>query len=305
MLKFWKRFLVPLKFGLDLGGGGGGDSAPSTTNSTTTVNQYSPEEIARRTKVQDEASRIYDTTKGMFAQYPGAAVVGPSGATQSAEQRMLSFVPTAMNTSGNVQGALNQGLSSATNVQNNPFFRSAVEGALRPVVQNFTDAGGALSQIRDGATAAGQYGGTRQGIAEGLAMNRLGQTLSDTAAKMGSDAYDKGLDTMTKSLQVTPSAMMGSAMPISWESSVGATQDARAQTMENQAAQQRLWGLNSQWAPLQNYANMVYGGGSSQSTTNSTSPYYQPQSSGSNALSTLGTLAGIGGSIASMGSAGF
>lgn len=278
---------------------GSSSPAPTNTTSTTQVQNFGPAEQANRDALQTEAKRIYEATKGSFAQYPGAQIAPPGPATMSAEQNMMALANGAQNNIvPNVFGALNYNLNSARDVQNNPFLAGAMEAALRPMGEQFTQAGGALSNIRSGAMDAGQYGGSRQGIAEGIAMRGLANSMGDVVAKMGSDAYGKGLDASTKALVAAPVALSAAATPTSWQSSVGAQQDMRTQQALNREADVTQWGMNADWIPLRNYANMIYGGGSSGSSTTSNTPTYGPQ--GPSALSQLGTVAGIGGSIATM-----
>ena len=283
---------------------GGGSPAPTNTTSTTQVQNFGPEEQANRDALQNEAKRIYEATKGSFAQYPGAQIAAPSAATLSAERSMGNLAQGLQGSVvPNITGALNYNLNSARDVQNNPFLAGAMEAALRPMGEQFTQAGGALSNIRSGAMDAGQYGGSRQGIAEGIAMRGLANSMGDVVAKMGSDAYGKGLDASTKALVAAPVALSAAATPTSWESALGAQQDMRTQQALNRESDVTQWGMNADWIPLRNYANMIYGGGSSGSSTTSNTPTYGPQ--GPSALSQLGTVAGIGGSIAAMSSAGF
>lgn len=53
-----------------------------------------------------------------------------------------------------------------------------------------------LPSIRAGATDAGSYGGTRQGIAEGLAMTGASGQLANALASLYGGAYQQGLGTM-------------------------------------------------------------------------------------------------------------
>lgn len=53
-----------------------------------------------------------------------------------------------------------------------------------------------LPQIRSDAIASGQYGGSRQGIAEGLAMSRLNQDLSTGLAPMYGTAFENAQNRM-------------------------------------------------------------------------------------------------------------
>src|SRR5262245_43819878 len=69
----------------------------------------------------------------------------------------------------------------------NPMEQAAIDAAVRPIYQNLQE--GVLPQLRSGAAAAGQYGSSRQGIAEGLASGRASQAAGDTAAKIAESAY--------------------------------------------------------------------------------------------------------------------
>lgn len=254
------------------GGGGGGK-----TTSTSTTQNYSPEEAARRARVMDEAQNVYNQTKGQYAAtgYPGSQVVpfdlyslmGQGSALTAADQIQA----------GNQQlgGGLNYGLSTAMDVTNNPYLQRAVDASLQRVTNKYTDPNGVLANIRNGAQNAGQYGGSRQGVAEGIAAREYGQTLGDTAAQMYSDAYNKGQDTFSRTLATAPGVIQGYALPGQLQSAVGAQREGLAQAMEDYNAAQRNWMFDAQWAPLNNYANIVYGGGGSQSSTSGTAPVPQ------------------------------
>lgn len=293
------KWILPiglLRLNFDDGGGG---SQPTQTTSTTQVQNFGPAEQANRDALQTEAKRIYEATKGSFAQYPGAQIAAPSAPTLSAEQDMMNLARGAQsNIVPNVGNALNYNLGAARDVTSNPFLRGAMEAALRPLGEQFTQAGGTLSNIRSDAGGAGQPGGSRQGIAEGIAMRSLSNTMGDVVSKMGSDAYGKGLDASTKAIAVSPAALSAIATPVSWESAIGQQQDMRAQQALNREADVTQWGMNADWTPLRNYANIIYGGGSSGSTSTANTPTYGPQ--GPSGLSQLGTLAGIGSGIATM-----
>lgn len=259
------------------GGGGGGH-----TSSTSTQINYSPEEAARRAQVMDEAARIYNqTSPGISSStYPGAKPVGFSPETQVAQNLAVSNAAAAQNSINQINNGVSYGLNQAMDVGSNPFLEKAMQAAIRTNTNNFSDAGGVLSQIRSGAAQAGQTGSSRQGIAEGLAAARLNQTNADTVATMASDAYNKGQDTFAKTLMFAPQALEAGMTPVNWLSSVGAQKENLGAEMENYDANARMWGLNAPWAPLQNYASIVFGGATP--GTSSTS------SQGGNSRSALG-----------------
>jgi len=244
------------------GGGGGGDSTNTTVN-------YSPEEAAQRAKVQNEATRIYGQTSGTLANssYPGAAPVPFSEATKAAQNLAINNALQAQGAIQDINTGVQYGMTGAMDVENNPYLQKAIDAAVRPVQQQYTDAGGVFSQIRTGAGNAGQYGGSRQGIAEGIAAGRMADSMTDAASKIASDAYNTGQDTFTKTLMFAPQALEAGMTPVNWLSSVGAQQENLAQEQANYEANQRTWDLNAPWLPLQNYASIVYGGASPGTST--------------------------------------
>jgi len=324
--------------GPDLRAGGSKRYKGGSQSTTSTNINYSPEEAARRSQVMDEATRVYNQTAGTISSsaYPGSVPVGASPETQAAQGMV-------MNTVGNTQGNLGQagqmqqqaagqlgtaqnavnagnawnqgingmtaqsmqyGLSGAMDVQNNPYLQSAMQAAITPITQSYTDPGGVMSGIRTNAGNTGQYGGSRQGIAEGVAAGRYAQAIGDATAKIGNEAYAKGQDTYSKTLgqlsnwqQANNANMQANSGALTAAtgaaqtnaqtvdqmqqtglaganavSGVGAQNENLAQQWQDYLANQRSWELNAQWAPLQNYAGIVYGNGASgTSSTSSTS----------------------------------
>lgn len=64
-----------------------------------------------------------------------------------------------------------------------------VNTAMRRMGENFNEQ--VMPSINQGATAAGQYGGSRQGIAQGLAAKGLAYSMGDTSANMYNQAYQQ------------------------------------------------------------------------------------------------------------------
>lgn len=253
--------------------GGGSGGGGQTTATTTSVN-YSPEEAARRTQVMDESRRIYDATSGQISNspYPGSAPAQFSPETQVSQQLAVQNAAAAQDQVQNINNGVNYGLNGAMDVENNPYLAKAISAAVRPIEQSYTDAGGVMSQIRTNAGQAGQVGGSRQGIAEGLAAGRMAQAQGDTAAKIASDAYNKGQETFQKTLTFAPQAMEAGMTPVNWLSSVGAQKENQAQAEQDYQANARMWDMNAPWIPLQNYASLVYGGSAPSTSSMTTAP---------------------------------
>jgi hypothetical protein len=89
---------------------------------------------------------------------------------------------------------------------------------------------------------------------------------------MYSAAYDKGQDTFARTLMFAPEALKTGMLPVNWLSGVGAQKEDLAQANANWDTSAQMWDYESQWAPLNNLANLIYGGGSSQAITSATNP---------------------------------
>jgi hypothetical protein len=234
---------------------------PKST-STTTQQVFSPEETAARNQLFQAGQTAFDQQNAAFqnAGNPAAKPIGPSSDTLAAQNMIRNFATGAgQGTADNIAGAVNYGLTGAMDVNNNPHLAGAIDAAIRPMVRNFSDPGGALSQIRSSSIANGQFGGTRQGIAEGIAASRLATDIGDVSARMSSDAYNKGQDTFARTLGLAPSAMQAGLMPANMLSAIGAQNEGFSQMLENYNAAGREFDLNRSFIPVQNYANLING----------------------------------------------
>lgn len=265
-----------------MSGGGGGGSQYSVTQN------YSPEEAARRAQVMDEAKRVYDANKGKVIEgaYPGSEPVGPSDATRTAWDMLYRSVPSMQRLAGGAEGAVMRGTGEEMlYADSNPYLQSYINAAVRPIKEQFLDAGGTLSGVRTEAQNAGGFGtNTRQGIAEGLATARANQAIADTAAKISSEGYGQGLEHQARMAALAPGAQTMATVPGQVVGAVGTQQEGFSQELEDYLASSRLWDMEKEWGPLQNYANIVYGAGSSQSTAMSQAP----QARSNKALGALG-----------------
>lgn len=240
--------------------GGGGDSGGTSTSVT---QNFSPEESARRTMVQDEARRIYDSYGNLLTQsgYPGARPIGPTPASQLARSMMQSYaLGPALDQTNAISDAVQFGLSDVLYPSTNPALAANMRLVNQEIAQQYMDPGGVMSSIRTGAQDAQPGGGSRQGIAEGVAAGRALDAMARASTQMANQGYQAGLDTFRGTLAFAPQAMQTATMPMTMLDAVGAIEQGEQQALEDYAAQQRWWAVNAPWMPLQNYANIVFGG---------------------------------------------
>lgn len=150
----------------------------------------------------------------------------PLGPTLGGRGRVSQAQPQSRGLSITPQGAANQLLSGG--LQNvdltsalsfgldpnqilgqNTALQGAIDAAIAPLMRNFERR--VLPGIRSGAGAAGQFGGTRQGIAEGIATSDLNQQIGGISSAMQSQAFRDSLGAMVQSMQVGAGREAGQA----------------------------------------------------------------------------------------------
>jgi hypothetical protein len=285
-----------------MGGGSGGGGT------TTTQVQYSPTEQAFRDKIMNAAGGIYDQTSGQggppVAGFSAPTIAGQGMAEQAAaNQNQIAGQMAGGATTGlrDILGMTGQNYAqnygnlaqakSFLDVNNNPYLAAAAGSAAQQINQNLQR--NILPSVNATAIDTGGYGGSRQGVAQGLAMSDANLQASNAINKMYSDAYTTGVGAFGTGVQnfnagnqVANTGMADYSQLLSELPATSALQTGGAATMSGVGAQQEnltQQQLNSQyygqWAPLQNLANIIYGG--SNGTTTSTS---SGQSGGGSAL---------------------
>lgn len=247
---------------------GGGQQQQSSTKVV-----YSPAEQAARDQIAVDAKQIFQNSMASNnGQYTGAKPVGPSDMTRDAWNTDYWAANTMGSANTKAQNANDFQMKDALYADANPYMQSHMDAATRPMIDQFMNAGGPMQAIRNNSVATGGYGGSRQGIAEGLAMQGLQQKVGDMRSTMSSDAYGKGLEAQTAAIKNQAMLNMMHQMPGQLQHQVGAQQEGYAQQDENYNAASRDYAKNYQWEPLQNFANVIYGGSNGTTQTSSTAP---------------------------------
>ena len=124
--------------------------------------------------------------------------------------------------STNLSDAANFLLRDAIRVESNPALGGFVDAAIRPLEEQFTQS--VLPGIRSTSFGnTGLFGGSRQGIAEGLASQAFQNNVGDISSRILSDAYAQGLQAMLGGVQATPTIQAGQLFPSAVIDSVGAS----------------------------------------------------------------------------------
>jgi hypothetical protein len=208
--------------------GGGGGKTQNVTQKT--VVELTPEQkrlIGLATPLAETVARrgVQDTPFSRVAPQTGLQTEGQNRLVQTARGFGQDVLP-------GVQSALKSQLN-APDLQNNPYLAAAIDAAIRPIREQHTQT--VLPSITSGAVASGGLGGSRQGIAEGLAGQSFLRQVADTSSSFANQAFQKGLEAQSRGLALAPSVSQLGLLPGQIISGVGAEQQAQAQRTLDEA----------------------------------------------------------------------
>jgi len=177
------------------------------------------------------------------------------------------------------------------NVESNPALagiQDTINSRTRSTVDNLLEQ--ALPSIRSGAAVSGNYGSSRQGIAEGLATGRAARAVGDigaeTTTNVAMKGYDSGLDAMMKAIGLAPQTTQNLLAPALTVSGVGDVRQGQNQRELDEASAR--WNYQEQLPLLMSreLMGLVSGIPTAGATTTGTTPR-----SGPTAMNALGGAA--------------
>lgn len=174
-----------------------GDPKPQTQVTTQTL---SPEQ---QRLLQLAMPGVEKFASSVPQRYAGSTVAGFDPSQVAGQEGAL--------TSGGVQTNLARSGADTSNFwmsdapwlpQNNPALQGSIDAAVRPIQQQLTES--TLPAIRDSAERTGNFGSSRQGIAEGVASGRASQAIGDASSKIVNDNYATNTNNQLKALGLLP-----------------------------------------------------------------------------------------------------
>lgn len=213
----------------------------STADSKTTTQNLTPEQQ----KLAGLAGGQYEQFAASNPTAPGGASVSPFDPLQTQGQNtVLGAVGNAGDIVGGA-GTANKFLTSgaALDPATNPSLKAWQDAAVRPIFDNLNET--TLPQLSaDASTGAGgisaNLGGSRQGIAEGLATKGAYNAAGATEANIGNAGYGAGLNAMLTATGQAPGTAAAQTIPGTIQSTVGDVRQGQAQQVltADTAAQQ-------------------------------------------------------------------
>ena len=233
---------------------GGKSGGSSETESTTQVIPWSGAQPHLKSLMSQAAAL---NQQGGPAYYPGQTFAGRDPLSDQAQNLRLNYATSSM--PGQIYDA-QRAQSFALNspdAANNPYVQNMMQSNQFMANRNLSE--NLLPRIASGAAAAGQMGGSRQGIAEGLAMRGTQEALANANAQTMMDAYGKGLGAQQGALSLAPRIMGMGLQPMDIMGQVGAyNQGIDTQALDADMAR---WNYNQQapYDALNFYNNIVAG----------------------------------------------
>lgn len=267
---------------------------PKNTTQTTKV-ELSPE--------QKQLLELAMPFAENFAANPPQAVgVEPFNQNQIAGQNSaLAAAQGAQTNLANAGASAGQFLLSgdALRPDSNPALQEWISAATRPITQNLLEQ--QLPALRGSAVTAGGYGGSRQGIAEGLASGRASQAIGDTTANIANQGYQAGLDAMTKASSLLPVYQGAQTAPAQTMSSVGDQQRAMAEALRGSVNEEQMIQLLMA-KELAALTGAIPGGSTTATgTAAGASPLQNALGMGLSGMSLFGPLGGLAGGLGGLG----
>jgi hypothetical protein len=259
---------------------GGGSSQPI---SQTTVSTPSPQ----AQQLIGSAMPFLQQFAANPPQLPGFPMTAGFTPAQTAGQNMALG---AAGQQGNIVGGAG-GLENwmtgggALSPSSNPALQSWINAAVQPIQQTYSEQ--IDPAIRQAAVSSGQYGGSEQGIAEGLAGRGEEQAIGATTANIANTGYLSGLNATMQALGLAPATAGAQTLPAQTTSAVGDVQQAQNQAQINEQIMRTMF---PQMMPLQVGQELLSAGASIPGGTATTT--------GSMPTTSLGQMLMGGGAIA-------
>lgn len=194
----------------------GGLSGGSTQQATqTTTNQMSPQ---AQELVNLALPNVRSFAGSVPPRWPGSTVAPFDPMQQHAQENLFQMTPQQQQVA--TRGIMDTsdlrakvGASWEPDTLNfdrsvNPMLDSAIKAAQQPTWDQLMEQ--TLPGIRDTSVMQG-YGGSRQGIAEGLAIGRAGRNANDIGAKMAQDLYRTNVEATGQRYGQNVNALLGMA----------------------------------------------------------------------------------------------
>jgi len=191
-------------------------------------------------------------------RYQGSTVAGFDPSQTAGQEMALGAAGTQGQLASSGAGASNYWLSpQALDVRNNPAVQGAIDSATRPIYENLART--ALPAVRSSEVSTGNFGGTRQGIAEGLAIGEAGKNAGDVGSNIALGAYEKNVQAQLQALGLLPQTQQAQLSEATTTSGVGDIRQQMAQQLLNEQVGNFNWDQNAPFLRSKEIISLLQG----------------------------------------------
>lgn len=271
-----------------------GDDRPPPVQQTTQT--FSPEQ---RQLFQLAMPGIQQFAANVPQRYQGQTIAGFDPSQTAGQEMALGAAGTQKGLSDAANSRFNFFTSGDIwNPSNNPALAGSIDAATRPITEAFQQS--VLPGIRQEAITTGNFGSSKQGIAEGQAANNYLRAVGDTSNKLVNEAYDTNVKAQLSALGLLPSLQSAAVAPAVTTSGVGDIRQNLAQAQLGQNVQNFNYDQLAPFLQSRELLSLLTGlpGGTVTSTANNPpqAPAWQKALGGAATGASLGTaiMPGIG-----------
>lgn len=225
------------------------------SDTTTTSKVELPRETKELLKLGMPYAKQFAANPPSLPSSPMTAAFDP--AQMAGQQAAVGAAPVQGQLAGDAAGATNFLLNKALFPNTNPALQQTIDAAVRPIQENLTSS--TLPAIRSEAALKGQYGGSRQGVAEGIASRAASQAIGDTGAKVATEGYKSGLDAMYRALGLAPQTSDMQLSPAVTLSGVGDVRQGQQQRLIDEGVYRSMYGQQLPLMMAQELAALAQG----------------------------------------------
>jgi len=249
------------------GSGGGNTTTTQTSDPWGGIQPYLTGTVGADGTGMPGAYQLYSQQATNVPSYfPGQTYAGFDPGQLRSQEEALAYAnsPEMQGMLSNAQRASSFGMNSVFNPESNPVLQRYVESATRPLNQAYNEQ--IIPGIQDQAVGTGGLGGSRQGVAEGLASRSLMDATSDISSGIYNNAYNTGMEAQQRALAMAPQTMGLGMMPSNIFGQVGDVRQGLSQQGINENMARYDYNQNAGFDRYSQYLNTLQGtpwGGSS------------------------------------------
>jgi len=204
----------------------------------------------------EEAQSLYEQGPNQF--YPGQTYIDADPLEHQANTQRLDYAQNQLPGQINATQGAQLSMLNAPDIDNNPYVQTLMQRVNQRIGQDFNET--VMPGIRSNSIQAMNLGGSRQGIAEGVAAGRAADAMADATARLGSEAYNAGLNQQYRGVTTAPQVAQLGFMPADTMGQAGQFLRGQAELALGDDIQRFNFQQNAPWDNLARYGQSLQGG---------------------------------------------